>query len=214
MRVETLTVGPLETNCYLVICQETLQAMVVDPGAESGRIAGVLRAHMLDLKWIVCTHGHGDHVGANTELKRAFPKATLATHELDAPMLPSVAKNLSFLANLRITSCPPDAMLKDGESIEFGKLRFVVIHTPGHTAGGICLYRASTTPREKPVLFSGDTLFAGSVGRCDLPGGSEPALLRSIRERFLALPDDCVVWPGHGPATTIGSEKAENPFLK
>lgn len=212
MHIEPLVVGPLEANCYLVACPESHQAMIVDPGGDAPAILDALRR--IDPKavprWLVNTHGHGDHIGANAEIKKAYPEIRIAVHADDAAALTSPARNLSPLAGMSIKSPPADVRLRDGEMIEVGTERFTVIHTPGHTPGGICLFHGAG---KRPLLFSGDTLFAQSIGRADLPGGDMSRLLRSIAERLMTLPDATLVYPGHGPMTTIGEERRHNPFF-
>ena len=213
MIVHALTVGALETNCYLAICPRTLEAMVLDPGGDAGRILALIRRHSANVRWIIVTHGHGDHIAANAELKAALPEARLAAHEADAPMLPDPELNLSAAFGLSVASPPADVLLHDGDVIAFGALRFKVIHVPGHTPGGIALYASETGQMKKPALFSGDALFAAGIGRTDFPGGSAEELIRAIRARLLPLPEETLVYPGHGPPTTIGEEARSNPFL-
>jgi len=210
MLIIPLTVGSLFTNCYLVACERELEALVIDPGfseAEEERIFREIIKHGLRVKYIVNTHGHVDHISGNLKVKRKT-KAYLAVHYEDAEMLTNPTKNLSRMLGLTVVSPPPDIMLKDGDKIKVGSLELEVIHTPGHTPGSISLYC-----RKEKVVFTGDTLFAGSVGRTDLPGSSYEKLMSSIREKLLALPDETVVYPGHGEKTTIGKERMENPFI-
>jgi glyoxylase-like metal-dependent hydrolase (beta-lactamase superfamily II) len=215
MHIESLVVGPLESNCYIITCPESQDVMIVDPGGDAPSILEALRRadRNASPRWLVNTHGHGDHIGANAELKKAFPNMRIAIHVDDAPALTSPAINLSPFVGLSVRSPGADVELKEGDTIDLGKERFAVIHTPGHTPGGICLYRAARQPGETPLLFSGDTLFAQSIGRGDLPGGDMDLLLRSIAEKLMPLPDSCIVYPGHGPTTTIGDERRLNPFL-
>jgi hydroxyacylglutathione hydrolase len=203
--LDVRALGLFQTNCYLVGCPETKQAMVVDPG---GAVAPVLeRARELGLTvaLVLNTHGHYDHIVGNAELVRATG-ALLAIHELDAPLLYSPQHDFSALLGLRREPCRPDRLLHGGDTVEVGTRSFTVLHTPGHTPGGICLLGHG-------ALFSGDTLFHLGVGRTDLPGGDMETLMRSLEEVVLPLADDLVVYPGHGPQTTIGYERKHNPFL-
>jgi glyoxylase-like metal-dependent hydrolase (beta-lactamase superfamily II) len=201
--------GAVDTNCYVVACPETRQAAVIDPGAfnpgEVNSILSQLGNNGLTAVYVINTHGHIDHIAGNKAIREATGAAILI-HRDDAGRLGDGQLNGSFLFGMDLQSPPADRLLEDGEDIELGGLRLKVLHTPGHTPGGICLLVDG-------VLFSGDTLFAGSVGRTDLPGGSERAILESIRGKLMALPDATMVRPGHGPRTTIGREKTDNPFL-
>jgi hydroxyacylglutathione hydrolase len=200
-----VVVGPLETNCYLVYCSETLECAVIDPGAEAERIFPSIIECGLKPVVILNTHGHIDHVGANRDVKDKF-KIPLWIHGLDGPLLEKIQEfELSFFLGAK-ESPPPDRLLKDGESVVLGRSALQVIHTPGHTAGSVSFLGNN-------ILFSGDTLFNGGVGRTDLPGGSSRDLETSIRERILVLPSETIVLPGHGPWTTVGDEKESNPFL-
>jgi hydroxyacylglutathione hydrolase len=205
MNIETVIVGQLETNCYLVSCPRTLECAIVDPGAEPDRI--IAAVHHLGLKpvLILNTHGHVDHIGANRDIKDAF-HIPLAIHTLDSPMLELAGQlELSFVLNAK-DSPPADFFLKDKAEIRVGESRLEVLHTPGHSPGSVGLLGDG-------FLLSGDTLFNGGVGRTDLPGGSARDLERSIQSRILVLPPETRVLPGHGPVTTVGQEIASNPFL-
>jgi glyoxylase-like metal-dependent hydrolase (beta-lactamase superfamily II) len=206
MVIETLVVGPIQANCFIVGCEETREAIVIDPGDEVNRILAGLRKNSLELKYIVNTHGHFDHVGANKALKEAG-QALILIHRGDAPLLTELSR-MAAVWGMRVdNSPPPDRFLEDGDQVVFGTISLKVIHTPGHSEGGISLY----TPK---VVFVGDTLFAGSIGRTDFPGGDYDTLISGVRNRLFVLGDDVAVYPGHGPATTIGQERRFNPFFQ
>jgi hydroxyacylglutathione hydrolase len=224
VRIETLVVGPFGVNCYVVSERSGGPAMVVDPGFEPARILAAVRRAQLDVALIVNTHGHGDHIGANAAIKAAFPKAQTVIHADDAPMLADPALNLSLLFGYSSRAPAADRLVGDGDTLALGGLTFAVIHVPGHTAGGIALGWRPPRPAapqagadpdrtDPPVLFTGDTLFAGAIGRTDFPDGDQERLLAAIRRRLLAWPDETLVYAGHGPATTIAVERLENPFL-
>lgn len=203
--VHHLSVGPLQVNCFLVACQKTRETMVIDPGEEGPRILALAEREDLNITQIVNTHGHFDHIGANQHVIEATG-AKLALHEADLPLLQN-ARNHAEVYGLTVTPSPePDKLLKEGDTLAVGELSFKVFHLPGHSPGGICLL-------SKNHLFVGDALFAGSIGRTDLPGGDFDALVEGIREKLFSLPDETVVHPGHGPDTTIGRERQMNPFV-
>lgn len=208
MDIKVLPVGFLQTNCYVVSCPITKEGIVIDPGDECERIINVLQNSELKIKYIVNTHGHHDHVGCNKQLKD-FLKCDLLIHEDDENLLVNAKLNLANFLGVDNDSPAPDKLLKEKDFINFGNEKLEVIHTPGHTPGGICLYST-----RKKVCFTGDTLFYGSIGRTDLPGGSYKTLLKSLKEKVIKLPDEVVVYPGHGPESSIGKEKVINPFLK
>ncbi|NLW45562.1 MAG: MBL fold metallo-hydrolase [Syntrophomonadaceae bacterium] len=198
--------GGMGANCYIIGCEETREGAVIDPGAGAEAILRIIREENLKIKYIINTHGHIDHIGANARIKEATG-ADILIHEADAKMLTSAAANFSMLMGRRITSPPASRLLKDGDIIKIGTtIELEVIHTPGHTPGGICLKTGN-------ILFSGDTLFAGSIGRTDFPGGSYKTLINSIKEKLMCLDDDVIVYPGHMQPTTIGFERKHNPFL-
>lgn len=207
MIIKTLTVGPIMANCFIVGCEQTKTAAVIDPGDETDRILRELAASRLTLTYIINTHGHFDHVGGNRRMKEATD-ADLIIHGLDAPMLGSLSASAAAWGLSAEDSPPPDRTVEEGDTISFGSIVFSVIHTPGHTPGGISLHSGN-------VVFVGDTLFSGSIGRTDFPGGSYETLISSIRNKLFTLDDAMRVFCGHGPETTIGREKQQrvNPFV-
>ncbi len=207
MIFEVLPVGPLAANCFVVGCEDTREGIVVDPGAETGKILAVVKRHGLQVKTVINTHGHFDHVGGNGGLLDATG-ATLYIHERDERYLSRAVETAAMYGIPATNSPPPDGYLEDGMELLFGGCTLRVLHTPGHTPGGCCLYFA-----EQGIVITGDTLFADSVGRTDLPGGSHETLIGAIREKLLVLPEGTTVYPGHGPSTTIGREKRHNPYL-
>ena len=219
MKIKRCVVGPIETNCFIVMCEETGEAMIIDPGDDARTIIDAVECINAKPILIVNTQGHADHISANGDLKKRWPEAVLAVHEADAPMLTDPVTNLSeFIGGVGIKSPTPDRTLKEGDILEAGKVAFRVIDTPGHTAGGISLALerdcGEDAAPKNGVVFTGDALFSNSVGRTDFPGGDAQRLLKSIKEKLLALPDECVVHPGHGPSTTIGREREHNIFIR
>jgi hydroxyacylglutathione hydrolase len=208
MITRMFTVGKLFTNCYIVACPETKEAIIIDPGFESvseaEKIFKFIEENALKLKIIVNTHGHPDHVCGNGIVKGKF-QTPILIHEKDAFMLGRLGKMIAKFFGFTSSSPSADALLKDGDHVKFGKITLKVMHTPGHSPGSISLIG------EKEV-FTGDTLFAGSIGRTDLPQSSESDMKESLK-KLAKLPDDFKVYPGHGPTTTIGKEKKGNPFL-
>jgi glyoxylase-like metal-dependent hydrolase (beta-lactamase superfamily II) len=207
---ETLTVGELETNCYL-ISESPPDAIVIDAGGSADEIIAHLEAAGLAPTTLVATHGHADHIIANAALRERYVGMRIAIGRLDAEMLSSPAQNMSLVIGRQVKSPPADRLLEEGDLVEVGGVCLRVIHTPGHSPGSISL--CAEDFGGAPAVFAGDTLFAGSVGRCDIPGGSWSELLAAIREKIYALPDETRVFPGHGPPTTVGHEKRTNPFV-
>jgi hydroxyacylglutathione hydrolase len=203
--IKTLAVGPIQANCFILGCEDTLEAVVIDPGEEGDRILQAVADSNLTVKYIINTHGHMDHVSANKRIHEVTG-APIFIHALDAPMLDQVANSAAAWGLKADNSPAPERKLQDGDEITFGKITLSVIHTPGHTLGGISLYA-------KDDVFVGDTLFAGSIGRTDFPGGSFETIKESIQQKLFTLGDDVRVHTGHGPTTTIGQEKRHNPFV-
>jgi glyoxylase-like metal-dependent hydrolase (beta-lactamase superfamily II) len=205
MILESLPTGPLQVNCYIVGCETTGLAAVIDPGGDVEQILDRLQQNDLRLQMVINTHGHFDHVGGNRGLLEATG-VELLMHQDDKQLLDLAAEHAAAYGLSAEQSPAPQRLLLGGENLQLGELIIKVLHTPGHTPGGISLY-------VEDQVIVGDTLFAGSIGRTDLPGGDYQQLIDSIRDKLLPLPDATVAHPGHGPATTIGREKVFNPFL-
>lgn len=206
---EILPVGMLACNCSILGDEATGEAVVIDPGDEVERVQEVLIRHNLRVKHILVTHAHIDHVGGIEKLKR-LTHAPVLVHKGDLPLYENVAAQAAWLGVPAPAVVPVDQFLKEGDVIHSGSLRLEVLHTPGHSPGSVCFHLATPALR----LFSGDTLFQNSIGRTDLWGGSYDRILRSIHDKLLPFPDEMPVYPGHGPATTIGEERETNPFLR
>lgn len=206
LKILSLIVGELGVNCYIPYCEQTRQCVVIDPGGSVDRILGLIKENNLQLKYILLTHGHFDHIGAVNELKEKTG-ARVAVHPEDSEMLMDPAKNLSSFVGGEPINVSADIMVEDGMELQVSNIKLQVIHTPGHTKGGVSYLGDG-------VIFTGDTLFAGSIGRTDLPGGNYRILIKSIREKLLVLDDNLVIYPGHGPSSTIGNEYASNPYLQ
>lgn len=205
---EILPVGPLQCNCSVIGDESTREAIVIDPGDNIDQILGLIKKHNLQVKQIVITHAHIDHVGGAAKL-RAATGAPILLNQNDYALLNMLDVQAAWIGMPTPGKVEIDGSIGPTDSVKAGTLEAKVIHTPGHTEGSVCLY----FPIQKK-LIAGDTLFAGSIGRTDLPGGSYEKILRSLHEQVLALPDETIVIPGHGPTTTIGEERESNPFLQ
>lgn len=205
MIIKSMALGPIMANCYVLGCETTHAAVVIDPGEEAPRILDVLEEGGLALKAILNTHGHFDHVGANRELKLAVPEAQLMIHGDDAPMLGQLAHSARMFGMQAENSPDPDRLLQDKDKLTYGDISLEVVHVPGHSPGGVAFV-------SDEGIFVGDTLFAGSIGRTDLPGGDFDTLIASIQNRLFQYADETPVYPGHMGPTTIGQEKRFNPF--
>lgn len=205
MKYISMELGPIMTNCYIVYDTDTKEAMVVDPAWDYPAIDKALTSHGLTLKFIFLTHGHADHIGALQELRQR-KNVPVYVGAGDADLISNSHNNLSLFMGQAIECTSADHLVKDGDELTWGHLHFTVLETPGHTPGGLSLYGEG-------VVFSGDTLFRYSVGRTDLYGGSSKTLLHSLETKLMTLPDNTLVLPGHGPATSIGDERRGNPFL-
>jgi glyoxylase-like metal-dependent hydrolase (beta-lactamase superfamily II) len=210
MIVKMLTLGALDTNCYVIWDEKSEEAMVIDPGFSTENegkrtVLRLIQIRNLSVRFIANTHGHADHTCGNGIVKKAT-SAPILIHELDAPLLGVSGQEWASLFGIRLTSPPADRTLHEGDKITLGESTLTVVHTPGHTPGGISLISEN-------LVFVGDTLFKGSIGRTDIPSGSYEQIIESIKEKLATLPDNFVVYPGHGPATTVGEEKETNPYL-
>ncbi len=197
--------GPLQVNCYILADEKTKEGVVIDPGDDADDILKIIKEKGVIVKYIINTHAHFDHVGANKALKEATG-AELLIHEADAGVLATVSHQSRSFGLSPVVSPPADRYVKHGDTVTAGEVSLKILHTPGHTPGGISLL-------EEGMVFTGDSLFAGSIGRTDLHGGDLMTLLRSIKTNLMVLPDKTKVFSGHGPASTIGDERRENPFL-
>ena len=206
MNIKRFPLGTLWTNCYL-IWDDSGDGFVIDPGGPAKEVEDFIRSQDIRVHWIILTHGHSDHIGGIADL-RNLSENGVAIQSEDAECLTSASKNLSTDMGDALELPSAEKMLNDGDRLKVGKMTLDVIHTPGHTPGGICIV---VTDGEEQILISGDTLFARSIGRSDLPGGNEDVLIESLK-KLDGLPDKLRVFPGHGPETTIGAEKQYNPY--
>jgi hydroxyacylglutathione hydrolase len=206
MLVKKLVVGDLQTNCYILGDEKSKEGIVIDPGGDPEDIEEVIQKEGLKIKYIILTHGHADHIAALAELKKKT-NALILIHPSDADMLIDSTYNLSIFTGQDLICPEADKFLDDGDKVEVGGFELEVLHTPGHSPGGISLF-------VDKIIFTGDALFCEGIGRSDLPGASHTQLLESIKNKILLKPDDTVVYPGHGPETTIGDEKRNNPWIR
>ena len=203
-----MNVGMIETNCYIAFCEKSMEGVVIDPGDNAQSILKAIKDNGIKVKYIINTHGHMDHIGANMEVKEKT-NAELLIHELDAEMLINTRRSLADFMNKDFKTVGADKIMKEGDVISFGEESLKVIHVPGHTLGGVALYNEKNN-----ICFTGDTLFYGSIGRTDLPGGDFNTIIKSIKNKLFILPDKTIVLPGHGPDSTIAQEKRINPFVR
>lgn len=206
MLLQRMAVGIYGANCYIIGSENTMEAAVIDPGGDAEKIFNFLQDNEMKCKYIILTHGHGDHVGGLKELKK-LTDAPIYMHKADSYLLQDKNKNYSAVMGGKAIEMNADVFIGDGEELELGELKLKIIHTPGHTPGSICIYVNN-------VVFTGDTLFANSIGRTDLEGGDYNLIIPSIKEKLMVLDEDTTVFPGHGPASRIGIEKATNSFIK
>lgn len=206
MEILRIPAGVYAANCYIIYSKLNREGIVVDPGGDVDEIVQYLNDNKINIKYIVLTHGHGDHIGGVISMKSKL-NAEVLVHEDDKDMVEDGSKNLSTTMPMGTIEFTPDKVLKDGDTIDFGGEKALVIHTPGHTKGGICL-------KIQDNLITGDTLFAGSIGRTDLYGGDYDQIIKSIKEKLMIYPDETKVYSGHGAPSSIGRERVNNPFLR
>lgn len=206
MYIERIEAGIYASNCYLLGCDDTNKAVIIDAGGDSQKILDRIKENEFDIEYIILTHGHGDHIGAVLDIKEKT-NGKILIHKKDEYLIKSAEKNLSTMMSGPDIEFDADSLLEDGDEIKIGNLRLKIIHTPGHTPGGISI-------KVEDLLFTGDTLFANSIGRTDFEGGSFDQIISSIKNKLLVFDDSVKVLPGHGPASTIGIERSTNPFLQ
>jgi len=210
MKIDRLILGAYETNCYVLRSSETAKdCLIVDAGLGAGKLINFLKEHELNPLALVLTHGHIDHIAGVDALRAEFPDIKVYIHKLDTEMLAEPQTNLSAMTGESFSIEPAEFSLEEQDVIDQAGVKLSVLHTPGHTPGGICLYS-----KDEAIVFTDDALFADSIGRTDFPNGSMSQLLKSIKEKLYTLPDETKVYPGHGPITTIAHEKAHNPFFE
>ena len=210
MKIDALALGAYETNCYVIRSSEAVKdCLIIDAGLGADKLIKFLQGHKLNPVAVVLTHGHIDHIEGVAALRAEFPDIKVYIHKLDAEMLTEPHANLSAMTGAAFSVEPADFFMEEQSVIEQADIKLSVLHTPGHTPGGICLYS-----KDEGIIFTDDTLFADSIGRTDFPNGNTEQLLQSIREKLFTLPDETKVYPGHGPITTIAHEREYNPFLR
>lgn len=212
LHIHTVVSLPFEENSFVVHAPGRTDALVIDPGLDPDAILDLLGEHGLTVAAILNTHGHADHIGGNAAVKQAFPDAPIVIGAGDAPMLTNPMANLSGPFGMPLTSPPADRTVREGDVLDLAGITLEVLEVPGHTPGHVVFLVRGTSP-EPLVLFGGDVLFRGSIGRSDFPGGNGPMLIQGIRDKLLTLPPETRVYSGHGPVTTIGQEARTNPFL-
>jgi hydroxyacylglutathione hydrolase len=209
VKIDRLILGDFETNCYILRnSPKATNCLIIDTGIDAEPLLDFLEVNKLTPAALILTHGHADHIAGVEPLRKEFPSIQVYIHKLDAEMLTDAAANLSVMTGSSLTAAKADHLVEEGDTIDKVGIRLRVIHTPGHTPGGICLYS-----EKDGVIFVGDTLFAGSIGRTDFPNGDMRQLIEGIKHKLFKLPEDTIVYTGHGPETTIGREQADNPFL-
>ncbi len=206
MILKSFLSGPLSVNCYVAADEATKKAFIVDPGGHNINMVNYIKENNFDVEYIILTHGHGDHIGGVNDCKKEFPQAKLIANINDKKLLENANLNMSTLTHGTPTELIADLYVSDGDTLTVGTMNLKLLHTPGHTPGGMCIAVGD-------VVFSGDTLFEQSIGRTDFPGSSYNAILSSIREKLFTLPNETKVYPGHMGVTTIGFEKENNPFV-
>ena len=210
MKIDRLVLGEYETNCYVLRNSDAAEdCLVVDAGLNASELIDFLKEHKLNPVALILTHGHIDHIAGVAMLREQFPQIKVYIHKLDSRMLTEPQTNLSAMSGAAFSTEPEDSSLEEHSVIEQAGIKLLVLHTPGHTPGGISLYS-----KDDGIAFVGDTLFAGSIGRTDFPNGSMSQLLNSVKDKLFNLPDGTKVYPGHGPITTVANEKAHNPFFR